>query len=196
MIIGITGRSGSGKSYLSEHLAKSLDLIHVDIDKISHEVLSFEETKDFLLKEFGATVFENNSVNRKALGKIVFSNAEKLEKLNRFCQVEMERKIDEIISRSKKPIILDYALLCGLKQFELCDIKILLKADIELRYSRAKSKENITKEYFISRDSSLPDLKESNFDFVFDNISEEEISLLTQKIKSKLQEDLWLEKQR
>lgn len=186
MIIGITGRSGAGKSYLSEALVQILDLIHVDIDKISHEILTFETTKEFLRKEFGNEIFENNSVNRKLLGKIVFSNHEKLNALNHFCQVEMERKIDEIIQTSNKPIILDYALLCGLKQFEICDIKILLKADIDLRYSRAKSKENITKDYFISRDASLTDFDESKFDFIYENISENEITLLAQTIKSKL----------
>ena len=186
MIIGITGRSGAGKSYLSEILANKLDLIHIDIDKISHEVLTFETTKKFLLKEFGSEIFENNSVNRKLLGKIVFSNHEKLDMLNRFCQVEMERKIDEIINNSNKSIILDYALLCGLKQFKNCDIKILLCADINIRYSRAKIKENITKEYFISRDASLSDFDKSKFDFVYENISEDEIELLVQTIKSKL----------
>lgn len=186
MIIGITGRSGAGKSYLSETLAQDIDLIHIDIDKISHEILTFETTKTFLRKEFGNEIFENNSVNRKLLGKIVFSNPEKLDTLNRFCQIEMERKIDEIIQTSTKPIILDYALLCGLKQFEICDIKILLKADTDLRYSRVKSKENITKDYFISRDASLENFDESKFDYIYENISENEIKILAQTIKSKL----------
>ena len=96
MIIGITGRSGSGKSYLSDILAEKLDMIHIDIDKISHEILTFEKSKNFLLNEFGPEIFDNGIVNRKALGKIVFASPEKLEKLNRFCQIEMESKIDEI----------------------------------------------------------------------------------------------------
>ena len=98
MIIGITGRSGSGKSFLSDILAEKLDMIHIDIDKISHEVLTFDESKKFLLNEFGSEIFENGVVNRKKLGKIVFGEPEKLEKLNRFCQIEMEAKIDEIIA--------------------------------------------------------------------------------------------------
>ena len=105
MIIGITGRSGAGKSYLSEILAEKLDLIHIDIDKISHEVLSFDESKTFLLNEFGTEIFDNGILNRKLLGKIVFSNQEKLDKLNNFCQIEMEKKIDEIIASSKKSLI-------------------------------------------------------------------------------------------
>jgi len=188
MIIGITGRSGSGKSFLSDILAEKLDMIHIDIDKISHEVLTFEESKKFLLNEFGSEIFENGVVNRKKLGKIVFGEPEKLEKLNRFCQIEMEAKIDEIIASATKPLILDYALLFGLKQFESCDIKILLKADFDVRYSRVKTRENITREYFLSRDSSLSDsdYNESLFDFVYHHISKEEIEELSKTLKSKL----------
>ena len=188
MIIGITGRSGSGKSYLSEILAEKLGMIHIDIDKISHEVLTFDESKKFLLNEFGPEVFENGNVNRKILGKIVFSSPEKLEKLNRFCQVEMEQKIDEIIASAKKPLILDYALLFGLKQFPICDVKILLKADFDIRFSRVKTRENITREYFLSRDSSLSDsdFDESKFDFVFNHITEDEVKSLVENLKSKI----------
>ena len=98
----------------------------------------------------------------------------------------MEKKIDEIISNSKKSLILDYALLCGLKQFEICDVKILLKADLDTRYSRVKDRENITKEYFISRDNSLSDFKETDFDYVYHHITETETKTLIENLKSKI----------
>ena len=82
MIIGITGKSGAGKSYLSDILSQELDLIHVNIDKISHEVLAFPETISFLKKEFENIIFENNKLNRKKLGEIVFNNPQKLQLLN------------------------------------------------------------------------------------------------------------------
>lgn len=188
MIIGITGRSGTGKSYLSEILAENLDLTHIDIDKISHEVLSFETSKKFLINEFGLDIFDNGILNRKKLGKIVFDSQEKLEKLNHFCQIEMEKKLDEIISSSKKSLILDYALLCGLKQFNACDIKILLEESFDVRFSRVKTRENISKEYFLSRDNSLSEsnFDKSKFDYVFKNISNDEIKSLTETLKSKL----------
>ena len=186
MIIGITGKSGSGKSFLSEILAKELDFIHIDIDKISHQILEMKKTKQFLFKEFGSSVFTNDKINRKILGNIVFNNSNKLEKLNKFCQTEMENKLDEIINTSKKSLILDYALLCGLKQFNKCDIKILLKTDLDVRFSRVTAREHISKEYFISRDNSLEDFDESLFDIVYNNISNTDINQLTQKFKSNL----------
>lgn len=185
MIIGISGRSGTGKSYVSEILAKKLDLEHVNIDKVSHEVLELPETIKFLKSEFGENVFENGVLNRKTLGKIVFYNGEKLDLLNNFCQAQIEKKLDKIIATSTKPIIFDYALLWKLKQFSKCDIKILLKSDFETRFERVAKRENISREYFKARDNSLnePNIK---FDYVFSNITSEQIDELALTIQKEL----------
>jgi len=46
--VGITGKIASGKSSVCEHL-KSLDgVIHIDIDKLVHEVLDYPEIRDLL----------------------------------------------------------------------------------------------------------------------------------------------------
>ena len=184
MIIGITGRSGAGKSYVSEILAKKLDLVHIDIDKISHEVLTFPETINFLQTEFGEQIFEDNQLQRKKLGKIVFNNPDQLIKLNNFCQIQIEKRLDEIISTANKSLILDYALLWKLKQFNACDIKILLKADFDTRFSRVSKRENISREYFQSRDSSLEEFENMKFDYVFNNINSHEIEKLTLMLQS------------
>ena len=190
MIIGITGKSGSGKSYASEILAKSLNLKHIDIDKISHEVLSYPETVNFLKTEFGDLVFDNDVLNRKTLGKIVFNDNIKLEKLNNFCQSLIENKLDGIIQENKN-IILDYALLPLLKNFNDCDVKILLTADFETRLRRVQTRENITKEYFLSRDNSVLNYDKKMFDYVLENANIKDIETLATKLK----EELWSEKQ-
>ena len=195
MIIGITGRSGSGKSYLSEILAQELDMIHVDIDKISHEVLSFPETKEFLIAEFGNSIFENNVLNRKTLGKLAFNNKEKMQTLNDFCQTQIEKRLDEIKNSTKKTLIFDYALLWKLKQFDDCDIKIYLETDFETRYSRVSARENITKDYFIARENSLEEVKNLKFDYILKNATNEQIKNLVNSLKQKIKEQLWLEKQ-
>lgn len=195
MIIGITGRSGSGKSYLSEILAQELDMIHVDIDKISHEVLSFPETQDFLIAEFGNSIFENGVLNRKNLGKLAFNNKEKMQKLNDFCQKQIEKRLAEIKNSTKKILIFDYALLWKLKQFDDCDIKIYLETDFETRYSRVSARENITKDYFIARENSLEEVKNLKFDYILKNATNKQIKNLVNSLKQRIKEQLWLEKQ-
>ena len=192
MIIGITGKSGAGKSYVSEIISKRLDMIHLDIDKISHEVLTFDKTIKFILKTFGHSVFENGQINRKKLGKIVFNDTLKLKTLNDFCQNQIEKQIDQILSSTNKSVVLDYALLCKLKQFELCDVKILLNSDINTRFNRVAKRENISREYFLSRDNSIDDFNGITFYYIYENISESEIENLIIELKNK--EQSWLEK--
>ena len=180
MVIGITGKSGSGKSFLSEKIKENLNPIHVDIDKISHGVLLEEKSLEFVKTEFGKEVFDGNVLNRKKLGAIVFGNKEKLEKLNQFCQTQMEIEIDEIIAGSNQTVILDYALLPWMKQFEICDVKILLSTSFDERYNRVNSRENISREYFEKRDNSIKDYNDFEFDITLDGSSEIDIdSLIT-----------------
>ena len=182
MIIGITGRSGSGKSYLSDELAQNINAIHVKIDEISHSVLNLEKTHEFLKAEFGNIVFDKNTIDRKTLGKIVFNDKEKLSKLNAFCQTEMEKIINKIIKESTTHLILDYALLPWLSQFQLCDLKILINSSFEDRFERVSSRENISTEYFKNRDNSVGDYNNFEFDLVLDNPKNANIKELINKI--------------
>ncbi len=185
MIIGITGKSGSGKSYISEKLTTQLNAIHVEIDKVSHDVLYSENSKPFLKEEFGEAIFENGVLNRKQLGKIVFDNKEKLTKLNQFCQTKMEEILDETLENNLgKTIILDYALLPWLKQFEVCDVKILVTSSFEDRFSRAAKRENITKEYYQKRDASLKGYDDLVFDITINNSEQIDFDALIKTIQT------------
>ena len=83
LIIGLTGGSGCGKSIVSK-AASDLGFIHIDTDKIGHDViLKPSKTYPKLIDEFGASILDaDGEINRKKHGSIVFSNPEKLKKLN------------------------------------------------------------------------------------------------------------------
>ena len=55
MIIGITGKSGSGKSTLSNLIkgVTTTECVHLDIDRIGHNVLLLPEVRDELIKSYG-----------------------------------------------------------------------------------------------------------------------------------------------
>ena len=50
MVIGICGKSGSGKSTFASRLSNKF--YHLDVDKIGHLVLTFDEVKKELVSSF------------------------------------------------------------------------------------------------------------------------------------------------
>ena len=57
MLIGVTGKSGSGKSTFAKALANQLNYFYVDIDTIGHEVLSTPDVIQKFLNVYDTNIF-------------------------------------------------------------------------------------------------------------------------------------------
>ena len=178
MIIGICGKSGSGKSTLS-NLIKEFSInecVHLDIDKVGHEVLLFPEVMKELIRVFGESVVKENMVDRKKLGEIVFESRKEMDKLTEITWKYMDAEIEKFISENKdKTIILDWLLLTLTRYFAMCDIKILLDVPYEERLNRAIERDNITKEAFDLREKASIDYNPEEFDYVLNSNDEETV---------------------
>ncbi|MHC4944241.1 MAG: pantetheine-phosphate adenylyltransferase [Planctomycetota bacterium] len=88
--IGVAGGIGSGKSFVASGLVnRVVNARHIDLDEIGHYILSnspepkYQETRKRIVMQFGSTLLEKDgSVNRSALGAIVFEDPRKLSLLN------------------------------------------------------------------------------------------------------------------
>ena len=174
MIIGICGKSGSGKSTIANYLKEELGAIHCDIDKIGHNALANEEVKKELIKNYGNNILNENSVDRKKLGEIVFNSRLEMKKLSDITWKYMQIEIDKfLIDNQEKLIILDWLLLPVSKYFEKCDIKILLDIQYEIRKERAIKRDGISEEAFDLREKASITYNNDEFDYVF-NINDNE----------------------
>ncbi len=173
MLIGLMGKSGSGKSLISKLLKESDDGIQViDIDKIGHESHNDPGVRAKLKEYFGDDIFNSDgNVNRKALGKIVFSDKSKMQLLYDATYTYMVERIDSMISECQITV-LDYALLPLTKYFELCDVKILVEASFDARCQRVIARDNISKEKYESRDANSADYTAYDFDYTIQNNSD------------------------
>jgi hypothetical protein len=88
-IVGICGAIGSGKSYASSLLTSKINELsdmtahHIDTDSLAHGVYApGSKAIDEIGDEFGEHVISNGTVDRKALGSIVFSNNSKMQVSN------------------------------------------------------------------------------------------------------------------
>lgn len=172
MIISIVGKSNSGKSSITEMLCNYSDkIIKLNIDKIGHYVLTLDDVKKELINQYGTEIINNNLVDRKKLGELVFNNHEKMQTLTNITWKHMEKMIDIYINDNKdKIIILDWLLLPKTKYFMMSDIKILVDAPFEIRMNRALVRDNIIEKEFKTREKASMEFCKDDFDYIIENL--------------------------
>ena len=168
MLICVTGKSGSGKSYFSRKLAEKLNIKYIDVDRVGHQIY---ENKELLMKLrdiFGDEIFDKNGkIERKKLGKVIFSqkNSEKIEIFNKITWQAMEKIIEEEMGENT---ILDWIFLPKTKYWDEASLKILIKAqDENKRIEKVMKRDGLGKEYVLLRDKSSMEYNENDFDLIF-----------------------------
>ncbi len=172
MIIGITGNSAVGKSFLIRNIEK--DYFLIDADKIGHSVLLMADCKAEVVNIFGNEILQDGEIVRKRLGEIVFNDKNLLNKLTKITHYYILKEIDSLIEENKnkhKIIILDAALLIESGLHEKCDKTILVTASYEQKIAKMVERDNISEELAKARlDKQTNDSKnQKNVDIVFEN---------------------------
>ncbi len=153
MIIGITGTTGSGKSYVSS-LFKEYGFKIIDMDEIAHNIYKkggkcLEEIREY----FGDKVFDNEGMLiRKALGEIVFSDEKKLATLNIITHKYIMEEAEKEMTGDK--ICLDIPLLFGTSYEKICEVKIGVICENDIRIKRIMERDNISYQYAMKRINS------------------------------------------
>lgn len=108
--IALTGSIATGKSSAADIL-KKLGFEIVDADSIAHRIL--DEQHQAIAKLFGAHLIHEGKVDRKALGKIVFSDAKKRKILEDLLHPLIYTHIEHLaeqLDHKKKPYLIDIPL--------------------------------------------------------------------------------------
>lgn len=142
-IIGVYGLICSGKSSFSKMLAKELDAFYIDADKLGHEAL--ENKKDIIVKEFSDSILDsNNNIDRKKLGGIVFSNKNKLKKLQDITYSYIEKKTEDLINSTDKDVVIEAALIMRSNIYKLCNSLVFVNAKTSSILKRMQETRNIS----------------------------------------------------
>ncbi len=169
-LIGITGKTGTGKSTIATTLAKKLNAQYVNIDKIGHQSTSDPIITKKLCNIFGNELLDNHGhIDRKKLGNIVFSDTDKMQILTDITWEYMEQELDKILLQKQQYFIFDWALLPKVKFWDMCNMKILVTSDDTVRKERILERDHITPEYLEKREAATLDYSKLTFDYIFNN---------------------------
>ena len=155
MIIGITGGTGCGKTTLLQEL-KKLGALVLDCDAIYHRLL--QENPQLLAdieSRFPGTVVEG-TLQRKALGAIVFTDKTALADLNRITHRAIKAEVLRQLE-GQTLVAIDAIGLFESGLAELCDVTVAVTAPAEQRIRRLMEREEITQQYAQSRIDAQPD---------------------------------------
>ena len=153
-IIGLTGQSGSGKSYIAS-LFEKRGFFVVDADKVARQVTLDSEVVQKLVELFGQDVATDNQLNRRILANIVFSDKTQLNKMNQLLFPTICDRMITMANISKQPYILfDAPQLFESGLNHLCQTVIAVVAPHDLLIKRITKRDKITVEEAENRLSS------------------------------------------
>lgn len=191
--VGITGGIGSGKTTICDYIKDmGLFVIHTDIE--ANKMANINPfLKDELIYTFGDETYKDGIYNRKYIASIVFSDPEKLEKLNRI----YKKYMDDFYAKTFKTfesifdiIFVESALIFEHNQEDIFDAIICVYTEENVVRERLKKRNNLTDEEISQRiDSQMPTYKKMRMsDYVIDNTKEFDKNILEDIIQQIIQE--------
>lgn len=174
LLIGITGGIGSGKSTV----AKVFEILGIPVyyadDRAKWLMSNNQELKSRISKEFGSQSFLNGNLNRSYLAETVFSDPEKVAKINSLVHPVVALDFKEWTTVQKSPYVLkEAALIFETEGHKHLDAVINVSSPLRIRISRILMRDPHRSEEQINHiiNQQMPDeAKNELADFVIKNV--------------------------
>lgn len=174
--IGLTGGIGSGKSTVAK-IFETLGIPVYYADAEAKRLMNSSETlKKVIRQNFGEATYENDQLNRKYLGGIVFNNPEKLELLNALIHPVTINDAEQWMQQQSAPYsIKEAALLFESGAAENLDFIVGVYAPQALRIKRVMKRDGLTADEIMKRINRQvnEEMKMKLCDFVITNNEQE-----------------------
>ena len=157
-VIGLTGNIGTGKSVVRRML-EHLGAYGIDTDALSHRAIAKGAPGyEPVLEAFGRYILgPDEQIDRKKLGKIVFSDPEALKQLEKIIHPLVKQAIDLIIKRSsQKVIVIETVKIFDTGMADFCDSVWLVYAPEEIQLSRLVNNRGMNERDALQRINTQP----------------------------------------
>ena len=164
-VIGLTGGIGTGKTSVSNILS-SLGASMINADKIGHKI--YEPNSEgwmVVVNAFGKEILnENQEIDRKKLGSIVFKDKKYLDQLNSITHPriysEIESELQTLSNNNVTVSVVEAALLIEAKWTSLADQVWVTVSNENIIYKRLEKRDGLNIEAIKARISSQMSTKE------------------------------------
>ncbi len=193
-LIGLCGRSGSGKSSFSK-IASEYGIITIDCDAVYKELVSRPSECLMELQEaFGDEIITDGVLNRRVLAPIVFSDNEKLQILNSITHKHITAEIKKILAKipDNSIVLLDAPTLFESGLDKECESVVAVVCNDEICLQRIVQRDGISKDAAHARLNNQKSLEfyYKNCNYVLENNgTEDEFILNSQKLIKELREE-------
>jgi len=151
IVVGLTGGVATGKSTVAK-MFKQCGAVVIDADELARDIVKpGKPAWHAIVKTFGKTVLTSDrTINRQALGAVVFNNRVKLRRLERIIhprgarqQVKLTRQA--VRNDPKAVVIYDVPLLFEVGIDQRVDKIIVVSADQETQLARLKKRNGLSR---------------------------------------------------
>lgn len=195
MIVAITGRSGSGKSYIAAHYA-SLGYTVIDADIVARQVLESDTALQRELADFfGEDIIDENGVLlRKELANRAFLDEGSAKQLTNITHPHIVARILQLAQESKaNPVFVDGAVIVGALFEQYCDKIIVVTAPHSYAISRIVHRDGISRTAAENRlATQMHEIElRARADYILENNSGKEMLLAcAETVLQSLQQDI------
>ena len=149
MIVGLTGGYCAGKDTVARFLA-ARGLRILDVDSLGHEALA--QKADEVIARFGESVrAADGMVDRRAIGKLVFSDPTALARLEAIVHPVMVKKAEAIAAAHIGELVINAAILHHMGLHALCDAVICVTAPLPIRVLRGIRRDRLSFQEALAR---------------------------------------------
>lgn len=163
--LGLTGGIASGKSTADEFFKKKKIPI-IDSDLIAHKIMEIGQNGyKAVVDYFGTDILnDDQTINRRKLGGIVFNDKAKLKKLNELTHPlvhqEIKQQMAQYRANQEKLVVIDVPLLFESGFESLCNGVLVISITPELQIERLMKRNDFTKKEAIARINNQMPLSE------------------------------------
>jgi dephospho-CoA kinase len=164
-VFGLTGNTGTGKTTVAD-LLRERGVAVVDADVLARQVV---EPGEPALTEIAATFGEDfldseGRLRRRALGRLVFSDADALARLGAITHPRIAQRADaefrRLAQEGAQYVVYDAAILFEAGLDRQCDAVIVVTATREQQIQRIMERDGLSREEVVDRIASQMPLEE------------------------------------